>query len=107
MLPMITDENFESEITNSKGVILVAFSAQWCGPCRMLTPVLEKIAEAPEFKSKIRILKADVDTVKKAARYQISAIPTMIFFKDGKQMDRTIGFKSFNEIGKMIERVAS
>ncbi len=107
MLSIITDENFESEITNSKGVVLVAFSAQWCGPCRMLAPVLEKISEVPEFKSKIRIFKADIDMVKKSAAYRVSAIPTMIFFKDGKQMDRTVGFKSFNEVSKLIEKAIS
>lgn len=84
----LTDESFKKEI--SKGVTLVDFHAEWCGPCRMMAPVLEQVAQ--EIKGKARIAKVDIENAEKtAAEFQITSVPTLILFKDGKEMNRLIG----------------
>ena len=81
-------EEFEKEI--KEGKVLVDFFATWCGPCKMLTPIIEKVAvEHPELK----VLKIDVDEVMElAARFEVQAIPTLLFFEDGEQKDRAMGY---------------
>ncbi len=85
----ITDKTFDQEVAN--GVTLVDFWAPWCGPCRMMAPVLEKLAE--EFDGRAKIAKLNVDeNPASATRYRIQGIPTMVFFKDGKPVDMVVGF---------------
>ena len=81
-------EEFEKEI--KEGKVLVDFFATWCGPCKMLTPIIEKVAgEHPELK----VLKIDVDEVGElAARFEVQAIPTLLYFEDGEQKDRAMGY---------------
>ncbi len=87
----LTDADFAKGI--AKGVVLVDFYANWCGPCRMLAPVLEQVVQ--ELDSKASIVKVDIDTEQAtAAQYQITSVPTMILFKDGKEMKRLIGLKN-------------
>ncbi|HYH46334.1 MAG TPA: thioredoxin [Thermoanaerobaculia bacterium] len=86
----ITNDNFDNEITNSETPVLVDFWAPWCGPCRMVAPVLDDLAE--EMNGKVRIAKLNVDEQQEIAfKYQVSSIPTFILFKQGKMADRAMG----------------
>ena len=95
MVKHLKDENFESEI--KKGLVLVDFYADWCGPCKMLAPILENI-------DSVDILKVNVDSFPDlAAKYGVMSIPTLILFENGKELKKEIGFKNLDEIKKMIE----
>lgn len=86
----LTDENFDREINNSTVPILVDFWAPWCGPCRMLAPILEKIAA--RFEGKLKVTKVNVDeSPEVAGRFGIMSIPTLILFKEGKETERMVG----------------
>lgn len=98
-LKHLKDANFSKE--TAKGVTLVDFHANWCGPCRMLAPVLEQVAK--EISGKATIAKVDIDTEQNtAAQFQITSVPTMILFKDGKEVKRMIGLKNAQAIKEMI-----
>lgn len=82
--------NFESEVLKSDMPVLVDFWAEWCPPCRMLAPTLEKLAE--DYRDKVKVCKLNVDEVSDIAnRYNVSSIPTLILFKDGNEVARQIG----------------
>ena len=87
-------QEFDQEIR--EGVVLVDFFATWCGPCKMLSPVLEQVSnENPDLK----VLKIDVDEVSQlAAAYGIQSIPTLILFKDGNQVDMRLGYQNKNQL---------
>jgi thioredoxin 1 len=86
----ITDENFTSEVLRSSAPVLADFWATWCGPCRMMAPVIEELAV--DFEGRARVAKVDVDdNPKVAARYGIRSIPTLLFFKEGHVVDHVIG----------------
>lgn len=88
-----TDANFESEVSKSEGVVLVDFFAPWCGPCKMMAPVIDKLAE--EYSGKAKIGKMDVDENNETAmKYEVQSIPTLIIFKNGEVVDKLIGFQS-------------
>ena len=95
--------NFETEIKNPGTPILVDFWAEWCGPCRMVAPVLEKLAD--ELNGKIRIGKVNVDDESSlAGRYGIQSIPTLLLFKDGKVVDQYIGATTRDVLVKMLQK---
>jgi thioredoxin 1 len=95
-----TDNEFDSEI--KKGVTLVDFHASWCGPCRTLTPVLEQVAK--DVKGKATIGKIDIDSEQKTAtHFQISSVPTMILFKNGKEMGRLVGLRTADAVKDFIQ----
>lgn len=87
----VSDASFENEVVNAKEPVLVDFWAEWCGPCRMIAPVLEKIAD--QHAGSLKIAKLDVDhNQNTAAKFGVQSIPTLILFKDGKEVDRLIGY---------------
>jgi thioredoxin 1 len=87
----VTDDNFAEEIVGAEGLAIVDFWAAWCGPCRIVAPVVEELAE--EYSEKgLRVGKLDVDANQAtASRYGIRSIPTILFFKGGEMVDRVIG----------------
>lgn len=98
----LNDTNFEQEIAS--GVTLVDFWAPWCGPCRMMAPVIEKVAE--EFEGRAKVAKINVDeNPSTATRYRIQGIPTMLFFKDGKAVDMVVGFSQQKVISEKLNNL--
>ncbi len=86
----VNDSNFEEVVINSDKPVLVDFWAEWCGPCRMVSPIIEEIAE--QYAGKALVAKCDVDNSPNvAAKYSIRNIPTVLFFKDGKIVDKQVG----------------
>jgi thioredoxin 1 len=100
-LAQISDETFEQE-THGETPVLVDFWAEWCGPCRMVAPVLEQIAV--EQAGKLRIVKLDVDNNQRVPmQFGVSGIPTMILFKDGQAVERIVGFMPKPQLMKRLE----
>lgn len=93
----ITDSNFESEVIEAKGKVLVDMWAPWCGPCRMLGPVIEEIADEQEGNLKVCKLNVD-ENPGTAGKYRVMSIPTMLLFEDGKLVKKMIGFKPKEDI---------
>ncbi len=99
----LTNSNFETEVKKPGAPILVDFWAEWCGPCRMVAPVLEKLAD--EYAGKVRIGKVNVDEENGlAGRYGIQSIPTLLLFKDGKVVEQFVGATSRDVLARMIEK---
>jgi len=97
-----TDTNFEAEVLKSEQPVLVDFWAEWCMPCRMLAPTIDKIAEA--YVGKVKVGKVDTDSNREVAmKYQISAIPTVILFKDGQVAQKFVGLKQEKEFKEAID----
>jgi thioredoxin 1 len=95
----LTDANFTKEI--EQGVVLVDFHAAWCGPCRMLAPVLEQVEK--EIQGKAVIAKVDIDAEPKtASQFGITSVPTMILFKQGKEQKRLVGLRNAAAIQELI-----
>ena len=87
---VLNNDNFKSEVLESTLPVMVDFWAEWCGPCRMVTPIVEELAS--EMSDKIKVCKLNVDEAREtAATYQVMSIPTMIFFKDGKIVTQQVG----------------
>lgn len=97
---MIHLENDDLESIIENGNYLVDFYAEWCGPCKMLTPVLEEVSD------KINIVKVDIDKFSKLTEnYRIMSVPTLIFFKDGKKIKEVVGFQTEEELLEIINEL--
>ena len=95
----LNSNNFEKEVLKGEGLVLVDFWASWCGPCRMLAPVVHEIAEE---NADIKVGKVNVDeTMELAQKYQVASIPSLILFKDGKPVKQHIGFANKSQIEEL------
>jgi thioredoxin 1 len=102
----LTDQTFDEHIKSSDRAILVDFWAEWCGPCKMIAPLLEEIAA--EHKDKLEVVKLNVDdNPQTALRFEVMSIPTMIVFKDGEPVNRLIGARPKGRLVSELEGVLS
>ena len=98
----ITAANFENEVLHSDKSVLLDFYADWCGPCKMLAPVVHEIAE--ENAGTLKVGKVNVDEqMELAMRFQVSSIPMLVVFKDGKAVAKSVGYRPKAEIAAMVE----
>lgn len=98
----VTDQSFETEVLNADVPVLVDFWAAWCGPCRMVAPIVEELAE--EFKGKIKVAKVDVDNNSEApVKYGIRNIPTLLFFKKGELVDKVVGVQPKQALAEKLQ----
>ena len=97
----VTDGNFKSEVLKADKPVLVDFWAEWCGPCKMVAPVINNIAQ--EYGDQIKVAKLNVDDNQStAARYGVQSIPTMILFEDGEEKEKIVGY---NPKGKLVKKL--
>lgn len=99
---VITNQNFEDEVLKSDIPVLVDFWASWCGPCRMLAPTIEQIAEEYEGKAKVGKINVD-DEPELAAKFGIASIPTVLVFKNGEVTDTSVGLRPKAQIAAMLD----
>ena len=102
----VSDSSFEKDVLGAGKPVLVDFWAQWCTPCRMLAPTVEAVAE--QFKETANVVKLNVDdNPSTAQRYGIKGIPTLILFREGKEVERVVGATSKESITRMIDKYVS
>ena len=93
----INEENFENEVLKSEEMVLIDFYADWCGPCKMLSPIIDEIAE--EMEGKVKVGKVNVDDNQQLAiKYNVMSIPTIIIYKNGMPVKSFVGLRDKNEI---------
>jgi|SRR5436305_169962 thioredoxin 1 len=101
-----TESNFNEEVLKSGPPVLVDFWAEWCGPCKMLSPVLDELAG--EYGGKIKIAKVNIDeNPNLATQYKVTAIPTLLLFKNGQVMEQVVGLKSKRDLKASLDRAAA
>ena len=101
MVKIVDTQSFDEAVKD--GVVLVDFYADWCGPCKMLSPILDELAE--DLDGKATVIKVNVDTENAlAAKYQVQSIPALKVFKDGKVVEETMGFQPKQKLAELVER---
>jgi thioredoxin 1 len=104
MVADISSANFDSEVVKSNIPVLVDFWAPWCGPCRMVSPVVEAISK--DFEGKLKAVKVNTDeNTEISAKFGITGIPTLIFFKGGQEVDRVVGFLPKERLAEKVTSV--
>ncbi|MGF7397021.1 thioredoxin [Thermoanaerobacterium thermosaccharolyticum] len=99
----ITKNNFQEEVVNSNIPVLVDFWAEWCGPCRMVSPIIEELAD--DYEGKVKVGKINVDDENElAVQFKIMSIPTIALFKDGKMVDKIVGARPKSDFEDFINR---
>ena len=102
MARIISTEEFVNEVELSKEITVVDFFASWCGPCKMLLPIFERLEE--DMKEDAKFLKVDIDkSLELARQFEIHTVPTVIVFKDGKEVDRLVGFIPKQKLEEMVK----
>lgn len=103
MVEHLTTDSFMEKVLEAKETVLVDFFATWCGPCKMLAPAVEELAE--DYAGKAAVYKLDVDDAEELAmRYKVMSIPTLVFFKNGTECERIVGVASKAELAEAMER---
>lgn len=103
MAEQLSTEAFESLLGSEKGLVLIDFYADWCGPCKMMAPVVEQIAE--EYAGKLTVGKINTDEAQKLVmKYNIMSIPTLMLFQNGQPVDMAVGVQSFAELKELVEK---
>ncbi len=98
----VNDDNFEAEVLNAEGTVLVDFWAEWCGPCKALSPVLDEIAG--EMGNKIKVVKVNIEDAPEApTKYNVRGVPTLILFKNGQAVDTKVGGLPKAQLTEWIE----
>ena len=100
----LTKSNFENEVLNYEGKVLVDFWASWCGPCKMIAPVVEEIAN--EFEGRVKVGKVNVDEqAELASEFAVVSIPTIFILKNGKVVEKLVGVRSFDDFCDIIDKI--
>ena len=103
MAKIINTSQFRGSVEENQGVVVVDFFATWCGPCKMLHPELEKLSDA--YAGKAKVVKIDVDENQSLAmRFQVQSVPTLLIFKDGVMVARTMGYQPFPQLAKLLDQ---
>ena len=104
MIHHIENERILSEVLKNEKLVIVDFFAEWCGPCQMLSPILVEIEK--EYSEKLEIYKVNVDESQECAmRYGVTAMPTLLFFKNGEEVERQVGYLEKAELEKIVQEL--
>ena len=102
---ILTDTNFDQEVLKSPTPVLVDFWAEWCGPCKMIAPILDELAS--EYDGKVKVGKVNIDEFQSiATQYGIRAIPTLLIFKDGEVAEQVVGLRSKRDLKANLDQVS-